>query len=284
MSPKKITSSKLTNQQLQQLAHQVLNAADQRLIDNWMERMAMPNCAPDWFRQDIINHITTRAGREPDEIVRGMDAKRQRDAEAKARQEAAGPAQPVVNIIDLGKPAAGEQNPNTLVAHPCLGGCNTRLAVTIAEVKAQGAALYCAPCLDKAKKMQAHADAEAEKFLTTAGTGYYNCAYNNEQVLNWLLRNKKACTFENLTDACLALRSTLLPTLTIEQVRNMLPEEFNLRAKLEGSDVTGIMGGVDLKTLTTAKPEATIHSSNKIRTSELPPLDLAKGRGIRGAD
>ena len=68
----KVITSNLTNQQLQQLAHQVLNQFDQTVIDNWMQRMANPTCAPNYFRQDIINHIYTRAGREPDEIVKGM--------------------------------------------------------------------------------------------------------------------------------------------------------------------------------------------------------------------
>jgi hypothetical protein len=71
----KIITSKLTNQQLQQLAHQVLNQSDQTVIDNWMQRMANPTCAPNYFRQDIIDHIYTRAGREPDEIVAGMQAR-----------------------------------------------------------------------------------------------------------------------------------------------------------------------------------------------------------------
>ena len=66
----KVITSNLTNQQLQQLAHQVLNQFDQTVIDNWMQRMANPTCAPNYFRQDIINHIYTRAGREPDEIVK----------------------------------------------------------------------------------------------------------------------------------------------------------------------------------------------------------------------
>jgi hypothetical protein len=157
-------SSKLSNQELQQLAKQILNKTDQYHINLLMERMAHPSCAPDYFRQDMINFITVRSGREPDQVVEGILKKeeiRQQAERSRAKQPDGLAVIRHINFAEQGKPAA--QNPNTLVAVGCTG-CGIRLSVTVAELEELREA-YCPKCLNKGVADNKATEAALDAFI-----------------------------------------------------------------------------------------------------------------------
>jgi hypothetical protein len=150
------------------------------------------------------------------------------------------------------------------------------------EAEAKGWPIFCSvECQQQKKKNLDNMITESDKFLQAVGARYYNCEVNTKKLLAYLVEQKKKVTSENLLNAFITIQDQLLKPLTPDDIRAMTDAEFDTRARLEGSYQSNVMGGVDLYTLQVKKPEATMHSSNKIRTYDLQRQGFVGQGGVR---
>lgn len=223
---------------------------------------------PNWNRQSMIEYIAAcNGGTSPDDIVRARDARVAAAQQPKPETTQANGAV-AVRIIDLSKQGQPQTAtpPNAMVAVPCFV-CRKDVPVRFDQSHKK---VWCdESCYQKSVGQQNSAINELQKFMETVGSRYYDIDYNSNLIMAWLRDHRKNVTEQDLLDAFFALKGQLLGRLTPEQISQMLPDEFQKRSDLERSDVTGIMGGVDLSTMR-KRPEPTLHSSNKLKFNQLP--------------
>jgi hypothetical protein len=257
-------SSVLSTDQLIQLGHEILNAQDRRHIEALMKAHSTGS-TPNWNRQELIAFIASRnGGTSPDQIVRNRD-----DRVAQSQKPTHAP------------PTSAPPEPSkrrVAVFVPCFS-CGRDVAIP--EDKADQTVFCSDACRNKTQMNQSAAVVELTKFMEEVGTAFYDCDHNTNLMINYLRDHKLTLKSESLLDAFLALRSSgqLLTTLTADQIRDFSPAEYDRRSKLENSDQTGVMGGVDLKTMQMKKGAPSIHSSNSVKTFDLPRQGYTGGAG-----
>lgn len=264
-------SSKFSTDQLIQLSKQILNSADVRHVDALM-RAHVTGSTRDWNRQELIAFIAARnGGTLPDQVVENMAAAsaRKQQATQNQPQDGGGLAVRIIDLSEASKPAPA--NPRAAVFVDCVI-CRKEIAVP--ESKSHEPVFCSQGCKDRAAAKTNAATRALETFVTEVPQ-FYICDYNENLLLNYLKgRGVTELTSEVLLDAYLNLRGQLLHRLTPDAIRDMTPEEFDKRSKQEPGD---IMGGVDLNTMKVQKGEPSIHSSNKVKTYDLPPQGYAGG-------
>jgi hypothetical protein len=247
---------------------------------------------PDYHIGNQLRHLEYNAQRNladaSEDYFRkylGTTVEKAMDRAAAVMNRKANPPQPAsvqdngaaaVRIIDLsqqGKPA--EQAPNTLVAVGC-GECGIRLSITLAELQEHGGA-YCPKCITGAAKKIENLESAFAEFVQTVGTKLYPIQSNIDAMLAEINRRKiTAPTADNFLDVFLALQPQLLGRLTEEDVRNMKSWEYEARLRIDPG-----MGGVDLEKYREGQPrgEASIHSSNKVKTFDLGARGISSQAG-----
>jgi len=263
-------SSKFSTDQLISLAAQILNQNDMRHVHSLM-RAHVTGSTRDWNRQELIAFIAARnGGTPPDQILDNMAAAALRKQTASTkREDGGGLAVRIVDLSEGSKPAPA--NPRAAVFVDC-AICRKEIAVP--ESKSHEPVFCSQGCKDKAEAKTNAATSALETFVTEVPQ-FYICDYNESLLLSYLKgRGVTELTSEVLLDAYLNLRGQLLHRLTPDEIRDMTPEEFDKRSKQEPGD---IMGGVDLNTMKVQKGEPSIHSSNKVKTYDLPPQGYAGG-------
>jgi hypothetical protein len=269
----KVITSKLTTPQLEALAKQVLNAQDQRHVSYLMR-------SPEYFRNDLIQFITAKAGREPDQIVQGMAEAQLRKEQVKQKQQTQSDGGGVVmRMIDLSKQGQPTpQAPNTLVAVGC-GGCGVRLSITVAELEDHGGA-YCPKCVVGAAAQVETAEKILQQFLVEVPQFYqdpkgYNAAIMSAEIERKNLANP---TVDDLIQIYIENCSRLLGRLKPEDVRAMTSQQYDQRLQQDPG-----MGGCNLDQAREGQQhlrgEATIHSSNKLKNWQLPAQGQTSGNG-----
>ena len=253
----KVITSKLTTPQLEALGKQVLNAQDQRHLGFLMR-------SPEYFRNDIIQFITAKAGREPDDIVQGIVA-----AQMRREQEAKKPA-PVatdsvaVRIIDLSQQAkAPAPSPLALYAHACNGGCGIRLALPLGEIEANAKSCWCVNCLPKAQKRYDAGMALKSSFVSKMAGVYYDHP-QNDQIINAEIQRRGLVnpTLGDLVEIFVERKKDMLLPLTDADLRAMSSSELEARTNIDPN-----LGGADLTKAREGqnRGEQIIHSTNETR-------------------
>jgi len=253
----KVITSKLTTPQLEALGKQVLNAQDQRHLGYLMR-------SPEYFRNDIIQFITAKAGREPDAIMQGMIAAQiRRDEEAK-RSAPIATDSVAVRIIDLSQQGkAPAPSPLALYAHACNGGCGVRLALPLGEIQANAKSCWCANCQPKAQKRYDVAVALKASFVTKMAGVYYDHP-QNDQIFNAEIQRRGLVnpTLGDLVEIFVERRADMLLPLTDADLRAMSSAELEARTKIDPN-----LGGADLKKAREGqnRGEQNIYSTNESR-------------------
>lgn len=245
-------TSSLTTDQLFDLAKQVLNNQDQRHVAHLMK-------SPEYFRQDIIDFISSRhGGTSPDDIVSNMQqaAARKREAAQKQSQDNGGVAVRIIDLSEASKPAPA--NPRAAVFVDC-AICRKEIAVP--ESKSHEPAFCSTACFQKAQAKQTDAVGELEKFMAFVGNSYYDCEPNTEAMTQYLRNHSKPITSDNLLDAYLALRNSgqLLMPLSVEEMDALTSAQFAAREKID-PEMGGAIAAMNAATKT---PETQHWSSNK---------------------
>jgi len=253
-------TSTLSTDQLIALAKKILNPADVRHVDSLM-RAHVTNSTPNWNRQELIAFIAARnGGTPPDQILDNMAAAALRKQTASTKREDGGGA--VVNFIDLSQQnQSAAVNPNTLVAHPCSGGCGIRLAVPISDVQTGAATCWCPNCLKVAQGQQKNDEAAFKDFLVQVPQFYnhpHNLAIIDAEIVRRNLQNVSA---DDLIQIYIENRSRMLGKVSVEQMNAMLPEDFKKRIEIDPA----CGGAIDAMNAATKTPEMQHWSSNKQR-------------------
>jgi endogenous inhibitor of DNA gyrase (YacG/DUF329 family) len=217
-------------------------------------------------REELIKFISDRNfGKSIEDIVSELKA-----AVAAANKPKHAP--PTSKPVEPAKPPVA-----VVVSCPVCGG---RAIATEAEA-ASGEPIFCSKkCQETGTNRWQLIQQQCEKWITGMDGKYIECAHNDNKMIEYIRQNcNSTVTQQNLNKAyqVLTARGELLQPLTPQQIRAMSDKEFDTRARLEGSYETGTMGGVDLSTFQTNRPQPTVHSSNKTRTFNLPLLGYTGG-------
>lgn len=181
---------------------------------------------PNWNRQEIIQLIASKNnGTAPDDLVRNRDAARL--APPKPTH-----APPTSKPVETPKPQR-----IAAVYVPCAACGKPNI---VPEDKADSRIWCNEVCMATSNRAANTMLSEGDKFMEMMGSRLYNCEYNTNVLLNYLLAQKKTITCDNLLDSYLAVKGQLLSSLSARDIDAMSSEQLAARLKIDPE-----LGGVN---------------------------------------